>query len=195
MHVHTVHLLYIYKDSIYCEFIYCSVQSYVYYFLSFFTEQKWKRITTWFQYLVWPNFPTLSRWPRWEWIMRGGGEGVNTIVFWPSNSSHFSLSDMTDRLTPPRVCSVLPGQMTIVLHHFCKIKFEWGESICFLFSLLSARLWRGERGPIFPSALPKGKQPYVFIRPTCTIVISFIHRCMIPDHLSWLIKVWHWEIH
>lgn len=68
-------------------------------------------------------------------------------------------------------------------------------NMCFLFSLLSARLWRGERGPIFPGALPKGKQRYVFIRPTCTIVISFIHRCMIPDHLSWLIKVWHWEIH
>lgn len=68
-------------------------------------------------------------------------------------------------------------------------------NMCFLFLLLSARLWRGERGPIFPGALPKGKQPYVFIRPTCTTVISFIHQCMIPDHLSWLIKVWHWEIH
>ncbi len=96
----------------------------------FFTEQKWKHITTWFQYLVWPNSPTLSRWPRWEWIKCGGGEGVSTIVFRSSNSSHFSPSDMTDCLTLPWACSVLPGQMTVVLHHFCKIRWEWGMNQC-----------------------------------------------------------------
>ncbi len=31
-------------------------------------------------------------------------------------------------------------------------------NMCFLFSLSSACLWRGERGPIFPGALPKGTQ-------------------------------------
>ncbi len=149
--------------------------SYVYKCLSFYTEQKWKHITTWFQYLVWPNSPTLSRWPRWEWIKCGGGEGVSTIVFRCSNSSHFSPSDMTDCLTLPWACSVLPGQMTVVLHHFCKIKWKRGTNQ-YVFSLfviisLSVKKWTWTDFSRCFTQRYTTITIKLFVWPTCTKVI------------------------
>lgn len=127
-----------------------------------FTEQKWKHITTWYQYLVWPNSPTLSKWPRWEWIMHGGGEWVSIIVFGPSNSSHFSISDMTDCLTLPMslfcpawtddrsVASLLQDQMRMKRKSICAFSFHYYQLV-----------WEEVNvDRFFPVLYPKVRNPY-----------------------------------
>lgn len=129
----------------------------------FIPETSWKRITTWSQYHVWLNSPTLSRWQRWDWGT-GQGAAVSAVVFSPCNLSWFTLKDRTERFAPrePHLSNLDKRAPSIACMSTTnsKNKREKSISVCSFF-LFPAGVWGGERRPLFPRALPKGTQAFV----------------------------------